>query len=268
MLKFRLLVVQLLFSAVIFAQCETNNTVFKPGEKLEYQVFYNLGFIWVEAGKVVFEVKDADFKGVKTYHLIGTGTSLSAYDWIFKVRDRYDSYIEKTSLLPLKYIRNTSEGSYKVNNQYLFDYQKKKIYSEVENSKQSLKKDTLTINGCIYDILASMYYARNMDFSKFQPDKKIPFKSIIDNEIHNLYGKYLGEETVTTRNDVKYRCLKFSAQLLEGSMFSGGENLTVWVSDDENKIPVKVETEILVGSVKVFLHKYSGLRHAENSIIK
>ncbi len=251
-----------------FSQCEQKNTAFSENEKLEYSVFYNLSFIWVEAGEVAFHTKLATLGDKKVYRLTGYGRSLSNYDWIYKVRDKYESYIDINTLKPYKFEQNTTEGDYYSKQSYLFDYQKSLIYTEKESTKQLKMRDTFRIKTCIHDLMSSMYYARNMDFSTFKINQKIPFTAIIDNEIVTLYGRYLGKETVTLKNGIRYKCSKFAALVLSGSIFSGGEDLVVWVSDDANKIPVAVETKIRVGSVKVHLTKAEGLKNEQKSLLK
>jgi hypothetical protein len=112
------------------------------------------------------------------------------------------------------------------------------------------------------DVLRSKF-----GFQSIQTQSKNSVRAIIDNEIVTLYGRYLGKETVILKNGNRYRCSKFSALVLSGSVFSGGEDLVVWVSDDDNKIPVMVETKILVGTVKVHLKKVENLKNKQNSLL-
>ena len=232
------------------AQCKPSVWSFKSGEELYYNVVYNWGFIWVEAGKVNFKAKKEYFKGKQVFHFSGTGFSLKKYDWIFTVRDYYNSYAEISDLKPIKYIRNTSEGKYKTDNTYNFDYKKRKIYTDTENSSKPKSLDTLKLPYCLFDIMTAVFYVRTLDLKSYNIDEKISLKMIIDNEIYNLYGRYLGKETIKTKDKKKYKTLKFSIKLVEGTIFSGGEDLIVWVSDDNNRIPILVEAKILVGSVK------------------
>jgi hypothetical protein len=110
-------------------------------------------------------------------------------------------------------------------------------------------------------VLTAIYHARNLDFSKYSIDQKIPLSLIIDNEIYDLYLRYQGREEIKVRGGTRYNCIKFSAMLVEGTIFSGGEHLTVWVTDDKNRIPVMVKAKILVGSVKAVLKSTRNLKH-------
>ncbi len=232
------------------AQCKPQVWSFNSGEKLNYNIVYNWGFIWVDAGKVEFKARREWLNGQNVYHFSGTGTSLKKHDWFFKVRDYYNSWARVEDLAPIKYSRNTSEGKYKVNNYYTFDYQENKIYTNTWNSEKKQEYDTLQMPNCLFDVMTAVYYARTLDLAKFKVNEKIPIKMIVDNEVFNLYGRYLGKEILKTRDNKKYNCLKFSMLLVAGTMFKGGEDLLVWISDDENRIPLLVEAKVLVGSVK------------------
>src|SRR6056297_182064 len=238
----------LLMAPFLFSQ----EIPFKGGEKVKYKAYYNLGFIWLHAGNVLFETNESSYRNQKSFHFQALGASLPSYDFFFKVRDYYQSFATKKNLKPLYFERNTSEGGYKVHNEYFFDYREKLIYTQSDNSRKKYEKDTLQNNGSILDVLTIIYRARRIDFNQYEEGEKIPFSLIIDNEIfEGLYLRYLGKEEVKLyRTKEKYRCHKFSAMLVEGTIFSGGENLTVWVTDDKNKIPISIKAKILVGSVK------------------
>lgn len=252
-----------IFSIVpkIEGQCFDTNFAFHAGEKIRYNIAYNWHFIWVNAGLVEFEVKNAKFLERDVYHLNAYGTSYRAYDWFFKVRDSYEAYLDKKSLEPLWFERKTYEGGYAVHNEYIFNHRNKRIFTFTENSNKPFLKDTLALPACTFDVISLSYYARNLDFEGLEVNDTIPVSVIIDNELFNLYIRYLGKELMKTKDGSRYNCIKFSALLVEGTIFKGGEDLFVWVTDDKNRIPVLVEAKILVGSVKALLISTIGLRY-------
>ncbi len=258
----------IIFGFVVYspvnAQCKPVVDAFKAGEELYYDAVYNWGFIWVNAGKVRFKVEKELFEGKTVYHFSGTGKSVEKYDWIYTVRDYYHSWATISDLKPLKYIRNTSEGKQKTYNVYNFDYQKNKIYSNTWNSQKAQKLDTLKLPACLFDIMTAVYYVRTLDLSKYKINEKIPISMIIDNEIYNLYGRYLGKETLETHDNKKFETLKFSILLVEGTIFKGGEDLLVWVSADKNRVPLLVEAKILVGTVKAVFTGAKNLKYPLN----
>jgi hypothetical protein len=213
--------------------------------------------MYVNAGDATFNVSLDRVNNKPAYHVVGTGTSNPSYDWIFKVRDRYETYFDTANLQPLKFLRNIDEGGFK----------------KIENVSFNQQTNTaVTTNGvfkvpsCVQDVLSAIYYARNIDFSRLQPDDKIPFNMFLDNEVHNLYIKYEGRETIKTKYG-KFRAIRFKPLLVKGTMFSGGEKMTVWVSDDQNHIPLRIESPIVVGSVKVDMMQYRNLRYPLSSNI-
>jgi hypothetical protein len=176
---------------------------------------------------------------------------------VYKVRDRYESFIDTGTLLPYKFIRHVEEGSYRKDEIVTFDRM-----SNNANSKEGIYK----VPACVQDVLSEMYMARNIDFNDYKKGDLIPFDLFLDNEVFNMYIRYLGKETIKTRYG-KFRCLKFKPLLLKGTIFEGGEKMTVWVTDDANRLPVRVESPISVGSIKVDMMMYRNLRHPLSSRI-
>lgn len=246
------------------AQCLEQSTAYQSGEEIWYDVKYNWGVIWVDAGEVMFAVEDAKWKGNDAHWFKGYGRSMPKWDWIYNVRDSFDAIGTQEQLKPLYFHRNTKEGSYKVNNKYWFNSEKEVIKTEVYNSddKEEIKKE-IPYNYCIWDVLSAIYYARNLNFTSYETDEKIPFNLIVDGKVHNLYVRYLGKEQLEMPDETVYNTIKFSALLVEGTIFDGGEDMTVWVSDDRNKIPLKVQAKIQVGWVKAFLKSTKGLKYGD-----
>ena len=235
--------------------------VFKSGEKITYSAVYNWGFIWINAGVVEFNVTETVYKGKDVFFFNSYGTSIPSYDWLFKVRDYFQSYTRKDNLAPYFFDRNTYEGGYSVHDRYSFNYTDSLIYTKTENSNKPYTEDTLKMP-------QNVYYIRNIDFEKYQINDTIPVRMIIDNEIFNLYVRYLGKEVLKTHDKRKFRTIKFSALLIEGTIFNGGEDLFVWVTDDLNRVPVLVEAKILIGSVKATIESMENLKFPLTSEIK
>jgi len=243
------------------AQCKIETRAFGPGERVTYNAYYNWGLIWINAGEVEFEVNSKKYEGRDVYHLFSYGSSYKSYDWIFKVRQKYQAYIDPVTLQPLWYERDVVEGNYTAFEEYKFDYKNNVINTYVQKRSRPGVTDSQPLTACLFDVLTSIYYFRSIDASRLQINEKIPITMILDKDIYNLYIRYLGKEEVSTRNKKKYKCMKFSIQMVEGTIFKGGEDALVWVTDDENKIPVIVEAQILVGTVKAILNDTKGLLH-------
>jgi hypothetical protein len=237
--------------------CGLRNTSFQGGENISFTVFYSVVGLYVNAGTATFNTTLERLNNKPVYHIVGDGKSNSSYDWIFKVRDRYESYIDTTNLQPMQFIRNVDEGGYKKYENVTFNQQ---------TNTAITTEGVYKVPNCIQDVLSSIYYARNIDFTKYKENDKIPFDMFLDNEVYHLYLRYLGKETVKTKYG-KFRAIKFKPLLVKGTIFEGGEKMTVWVSDDPNHIPLRIESPISVGSVKVDMMQYRGLRYPLSSLV-
>lgn len=237
--------------------CGLRNASFQAGERITLIVFYNALGIYVNAGTANFAVDREMLNSKPVYHLTGTGVTNSKYDWIYKVRDRYESYIDTATLQPYKFIRNVDEGGYKKYENITFN--------QTANTAITTK-GVYKVPGCIQDVVSAMYYARNIDFNKYNVGDRIPFSMFLDDEVYSMYLRYFGKEIVKTRYG-KFRAIKFKPLLVKGTMFEGGENMTVYISDDANKLLLRVESPIVVGSVKVDMMSYSNLRYPLSSLI-
>jgi len=259
-----------LFIVVLFAfiigphsyeQCVNSEFSFNPGEQISYEVAYNWGILWVDAGEVQFKADTITHSGEKSFFFEATGNSYKYYDWIFRVRDRYQSIVDAVNLQPVWFCSDISEGGHEAQNTYYFQSDHTSV--NIEKSESGIKSaDTIQIPVCTFDVLSAAYYARSLDFSDYKPGDRIPLNLIIDGQSFELFIRYLGKETIENRTGKKYDCIKFSSVVVEGTIFKGGENLVVWVTDDKNKIPVMAEAQIIVGSVKAYLTGYEGLKNS------
>ena len=237
--------------------CGLRNTAYQASETITFKVMYAVVGAHIGAGEVTFSTNLEQLNNRPVYHIVGDGKTYSFYDNVFKVRDRYETFIDTATLQPLRFIRNVYEGGYKKYQNVTFN----KVTNTAITNDGVFKTPE-----CIQDVLSAIYYARNIDFNKYKPEDKIPFEVFLDNEVYSMYIRYLGKETIKTRYG-KFRAIKFKPLLIKGTLFEGGEKMTVWVSDDGNHIPVRVESPISVGSVKVDMLSYRNLRYPLSSLI-
>jgi Protein of unknown function (DUF3108) len=237
--------------------CGITNTAFNPGEIITMKVYYTTLGMYVGAGEAVFTTTLERFNGKTVYHCVGTGQSYSFFDNFYKVRDRYETYIDTATMLPVKFIRNVDEGGTKFYDNVTFNHTAGTAVST---------KGVYKIGSCIQDVISATYYARNIDFNKYNPGDKIPFDMFLDNETYHLYLRYEGKETIKTRYG-KFRAIKFKPLLIKGSIFEGGEKMNVWVSDDPNHLLLRAESPISVGTIKVDMMGYRNLRYPLTSLI-
>jgi len=246
------------FTANVQDDCNVRNKAFKADEEVKMKVFYSTLGVYVGAGEAVFTSALERFNGKPVYHFVGVGSTYSFFDNFFKVRDKYESYVDTASLLPYKFVRNVDEGGYKKYDNVTFNHSSKTAVST---------NGVYPVSNCIQDVVSMIYYARNIDFSKYKVNDKIPFDMFLDDEIFHMYIRYMGKEVIKTRFG-KFNAIKIKPLLLKGTIFEGGEKMTAWLSDDPNHVLLRAESPIAVGSIKVDMMSYKNLRHPLSSLIK
>jgi hypothetical protein len=220
---------------------------FIRGEVLTYRVHYG----WVDAGEAILEVTNEKIRidGKQTFHMIGTGRSVGAFNWFFKVRDRYESYIDDEKNVPLVFKRRVNEGGYIINQDQLYNH---------DNNTVDSDGNTMDVPVGIQDMLSAFYYARNLDFENAQIGDEFTVNTFLDDEIFPLKIKYAGKEMI--KNSLgEFACRKFHPVVQKGRVFNEKKDLSVWISDDRNCIPIRVEAKLFVGSAKMDLKDYKGL---------
>jgi len=215
-----------LFGAVlveIHSQCNDSNFTFQSGEVVNYHAYYNWGFIWLNAGEVKFTVDKTLYEKQDAFHLKAHGATYKSYDFLYKVRDTFEVYTDTVFLEPFEYKRVTNEGSYHANYLYRFNRDKRTISADIQREDDPKEVKTIPWKECSFDLLTMVYKARNIDFSKYQPEEKIPISMLVDGEVHDIYIRYLGKEQIKNRDGRTFNCLKFSPLLVEGTIFKSGE---------------------------------------------
>lgn len=224
------------------------NRAFKEGEKLTYRMHYGA----VNAGIAVLEVKPdlIEVNGRKVYHIVSNGYTTGGADLFFKVRDRYETYLDKDALVPWLFVRRVDEGGYKFSQDYMFNHYAKKV--DVGNNQK------FDIPTGIQDMVSAFYYARNLDLSNAKPGDIFSMDCFLDKEIWPLKIRFVGREVIKT--DIgKVHALRFRPIVQKGRVFKKEEDLNVWISDDANHIPLRAKADVLIGSVKMDITGTSNL---------
>lgn len=243
----------LLFTSAVMAQDTVINKAFKVGERLEYRVYYHSGVGNVTAGEAILTVDDWKERYTgndKTvFHFTGIGNSKGLFNFFFKVRDKFESFVDQQTLLPYVFLRETREGGYKKDDKVTFDRDKLVATSYYE-------KRVIPPN--VQDIVSSLYFMRTISVSDFGADSMYYINFHLDDSVYTSAIKYQGKGVLKTKWG-KIRCLKIAPMMATGEVFADKYPMFVWVSDDENHVPILGESEVVVGSVKMELMEYSGL---------
>ncbi len=241
---------------------------FDGGERVVYVINYTWGVIKTDVGEAVVSIKRLNNETFGDYfHSIITGYSYKFYEMFFRVKDLFESKFNTTNGRPFYFHRDISEGRYRMKNWHTFnsDYS---INATVQRMDKPPKDTLLKGRECTFDLVSLFYFSRNMDFSRIVPGVEQPISFAIDDEIFDLYYRYIGPEVKRVPGMGQFRTLKFAARVVVGEVFSGKEELIIWVSDDMNRIPLMFETPIVVGKVTGRVSSFKNLKHPISSKIK
>ena len=239
-----------------------NNSSFGDGEWFKFKMSYS-GFL--KAGNATLTVKETKLNDKEVYHVVGKGWTTGMIKWFFKVKDRYESYFDKETLLPYKFIRDIDEGGYTKNLEIEFDQANKKAY--VHDKKKNIQK-VYDTSPNIQDMVSAYYYLRDrMDISKLHVGDEVRVDMFFDAENYGFKLKYLGEDVISTDfGDIE--TLKFRPYVMAGRVFKEEESLTLWVSKDKNKLPLRIKADLAVGSLRADLEAFKGLRHSFKIVVR
>jgi len=227
---------------------------FQKGEWFKFRIHYGL----FNASYATLEVDETRLQNTPVYHIKGRGKSTGLLGLFFKVDDDYQTYIDKRTGKPYRFIRDINEGGYTKDLVIDFDHKEKKAH--VLNNKNNEKK-SYSVPHNVHDMLSSFYYIRNqIKTEELRPGDKMRLNMFIDDENLDFKLVFLGRDIIKTKFG-KVATLKFRPYVLAGRVFKEKESLTFWISDDKNKIPVKIEADLAVGSLDADLEAYKGLKH-------
>ena len=229
---------------------------FKSGELLDYRMKYGI-FTAAEAHLKV-EDSEVKFDGKPAYHIIADGATAGTFDVFYKVRNRYESYIDKATLMPYLYTENRHEGSW---------HHTEKINFNRENDKITATNGTYPLSGKVFDFPSAYYFARNIDVSKLHEGETFDMKYFLDDATQTLSITFIGREKVKTAMGT-FNCLKFNPTIIPGRIFKKNSKLYLWITDDENRIPVKAHVEVIVGSLTMELTGAKNLKFPLNAVAK
>lgn len=253
-MKYTLIIcVTLFYFQTSFSQ---KDQAFQSGEWFKFEMSYSN---WLKAGNATLSVNETTYNGKPVYHVVGKGWTTGAIKWFFKVKDRYETYFDKSTGLPYKSIRQIDEGGHTKDIEIEFDQVNRKAL--VINKKHKTQT-TFATEKDVQDMVSAFYYLRNnYNTNTIKEGDVVSLNMFFDDENYNFRLKFLGRETIETSFG-KVKSLKFRPYVMAGRVFKEEESLTLWVSADENKIPLKVKADLAVGSLQANLEAFRGLKHS------
>ena len=257
-----LVFVLLISSISVFAQSyrSVSNTAFVRGEKLTFRVAFNSALTGsITGGKATLEVKKDNkiINNRNTYYVVGEGKTTGFIELFYKIHDRFESYFDEEALISWKFTRRTRENDYKKDDLVIFRQHDRLAVSMTKVVK---------VPANVQDILSAFYYARTLDISGLKPGGIIEVPFFLDDSVYYSKVIFKGRETVKTKLG-KFRCIAFSPMVATGYAFDDPYPITVWISDDANRMPVLIESEQSVGRARVELISYSGLANPVTAML-
>jgi len=229
-------------------------TAFDVGEQFVFRVHYEI----INAGYATLNIKEAMINNKNVYHVVGKGSTTGVSSLFFKVNDTYESYIDKETGNPYQFVRNIYEGGYTKNQEGFFNQAENTI--RVKDYKRNTEK-TFAVAKNTQDILSSFYYLRNYpNIEKMKPGEFVAIDMFFDDKTTKFRLKFIGREDIRTKFGVVSTMI-FKPSVQTGRIFKEEESLTVWISDDDNRIPIRIKASLLVGSIKADLDSYKGLKN-------
>ena len=230
-----------------------DQSAYKSGEWLSFKMSYGG---WLKAGKATLKLTEDKIS--ELYHVKAIGKTTGPIKWFFKVEDYYQSYFSNKSGLPKKFIRKINEGGHTKN--LTIDFDQSNNIAIVNNIKKKHTKE-FTTNNDVQDMLSVFYFLRNnYNLDQIKGDNELSINMFFDSENYELKMKFLGLDTINTKFG-KIKCIKLRPFVQSGRVFKEKESLTLWISADNNKIPIRIKADLIVGSIRVDLDTFSGLNH-------
>lgn len=246
------------------APCAVPPTVIRSGEHLSYSLYYNLGFIWINAGTCDFRVKLASRGGKGAWQLSVVGRTLPSFDAFFNVRDTFLTIVDSTTLIPYKAYKYTHEDSWHGVDVFTFKPLPNGWQVATQLKRKGQWKPTVVDETmqCGFDIVSSIYRLRAInDEALFKPGAKRNIPIRLDDGEYTVYLTYQGKERLKLHKSGYYDAHLFHLSLVAGQVFKRGDVLKLWISDDGNNVPLLVESPIRVGKVKAVFRQASNTRY-------
>ncbi|KAA0988954.1 DUF3108 domain-containing protein [Dyadobacter aurulentus] len=232
------------------------NKSFGTGERVEYRVHY--GFINAAEARVEISKNVSMINNRPCYRVNVTGRTVGAFDLISKVRDTWRSYIDTTAILPQMFERQIQENKYRKEEKVLFNHQKDQAVASVKDETK-----TFAVPNNIHDIISGYFYLRTVNFDKVSEGEIIEVPTFFDGEVYKLRVRYVGKDVIKTKFG-RTRVLRLNPLIPTNKFFKDEGAMRLWVTDDSNKVPLKAEVDLRIGSLEMDLKSYKGLRKEIN----
>ncbi len=240
-----------LFQSFSFAQ-----NAYQIGEELQYRLYYNSAMTGnVTAGEILTKVEST--KNTGQHHVVLRGQTKGAFSWFFKADDTYETWINSQTQLPYYFRKRVQEGSYSESKDVQF-FQSTGDIKAINNKNQDVR--TYKTQFKVQDLLSSFYHIRNWDFNNIKNGHSFTINLFMDDSVYQIDFQYIGIQTIKTKLG-KIECMVFMPRVLTGAVFADDQPMRIYVSNDNNRIPIMAESELMVGRARMELSSYQNLKY-------
>jgi hypothetical protein len=263
--KYAILAVLLVVGATASAQR------YFPGEELCYRAAYRAMLIPnIEVGEVVVSTSLDTLAGKEVYHVYGNGRTLPLFRWYFDMNDTYKVWVDKKTLRPQRFESDIKEDKYTFRSHYDYDWNARRVRTWSQRKQETPRERVLKLTDNSMDAVSLYYSLRSMDLNSFRENEELLLDLVLEDTIRQLRYRYIGREEVKVPRLGHFDTMKFACTIgsSEEFSFADGTEFFIWITNDENKIPVILASPIRVGEVRCYLYKYKGLHYPLVSKIK
>ena len=266
--KHAYVIIALLFSVISFSlqgQTKLKNNAFEAGEKLTYDLYYKYGIINMKGGKATLNTEATTYNNKDAYKMSLHASTGGFVGSIFTVDDTLTSYMDK-NLVPLLFIKGASEGK---------DYTRERQIYTYENGKTSIRAirhingnfkfdETVSTSRCTYDMMSILAFARTLDYSNMQRGANTQVQFVTGKRLVDMHIRYMGTTNMKVNNGKTYEAVELSLMILDKAFVDQEEAMRVWITNDENKLPLQIYTKLKIGEMRSILKDFSGNKHPIN----
>ena len=260
-----------IFALLLGVSTTVSAQQFHDGEVLYYRAAYRAMLVPnIEAGEVTISTKLDTLNNKEVYHVTGNGRTLPFFRWFFDMNDTYDIWVDKQSLRTQRFESDIKEDDYTFRSSYRYDWKAMKVHTWSQRRQDPPRRKTMALTPESMDAVSLYFNLRSVDLTSFREDEHRQLDMVLEDTIRHLRYRFIAREELKVPKLGKFDTMKFACTIgsSEEFSFTDGSEFFIWITNDENKIPVMLASPVRVGEVRAYLRRYEGLKHPLTSKLK
>ena len=243
---------------------------YHEGEVLYYRAAYRAKLVPnIEAGEVTVSTRLDTLNGKEVYRVTGNGRTLPFFRWFFDMDDTYNIWVDKQTLRTQRFESDLKEDNYTFRSHYRYDWEQMKVHTWSQKRQNTPREKTMTLTKESMDAVSLYFNLRSVDLESFREGEHHQLDMVLEDTIRHLRYRFIGREELKVPKLGKFDTMKFACTIgsSEEFSFTDGTEFSIWITNDENKIPVMLASPVRVGEIRAYLRRYEGLKHPLTSKI-